>query len=378
MTLTADPPTMTVGTTTGIGGRLMSGGLGVGGVTLTVSRTAAGASPSALAPVTTRSDGTFVFTDAPAVGSWTYTARWSGDATRAGTSATTNVTVNAPGTKLVLSVQRGTAVGSVLGTLLLSYADGSSANAKTVALSRTVNGGTDLLPSVVTDANGGAKFTDAPPAGLVTYTASIGSDGIHPAATATASITALATTSLTANSPATAWAGDSVTVNGILSAGTSPVSGAGISVFRSGCTTSGSTLTATTTPNGAWSVTDFPPVGSCTYTASYAGGNGYNAATASTQTVVSKRATDLTLAVARGTGSSKKLYTVTAHLGVTHTNRTVTITATSGGTTTTLASGSVDSAGNLTATYQPKTTTTYRATFSGDDWYLSATAERTV
>ena len=74
----------------------------------------------------------------------------------------------------------------------------------------------------------------------------------------------------------------------------------------------------------------------------------------------------------------KKLYYVTAHLGTTHTNRSLTITATSGGSTVTVASGQVDSAGNLKATFQPTSTTTYRATFAGDDWYAPATAERTV
>ena len=32
--------------------------------------------------------------------------------------------------------------------------------------------------------------------------------------------------------------------------------------------------------------------------------------------------------------------------------------------------------GRLTATYQPKTTTTYRVTYAGDDWYAPAQAER--
>src|SRR5205814_432106 len=150
--------TMTAGMTTMIGGRLMSGDVGIGGVALTVWRGATGASPAAFAPVTTRSDGTFAFTDAPAAGSWTYTVRWAGDATRTGTSASTTVSVNAAGTTLTLSLQRGTAVGSVLGTVALSYSDKASAAGRTVTVSRSVSGGTDTLQPLVTDANGGAKF----------------------------------------------------------------------------------------------------------------------------------------------------------------------------------------------------------------------------
>jgi hypothetical protein len=376
MTLAADPPNFTAGTTTSIGGWLSSGGTGVPGVPLTVSRSATGASPVALPPVTTRSDGTFVFTDTPAAGGYTYTVRWAGDATRAGATASTNVSVNPPGTSLDLSVNRGTKAGSVDGTVRLSYGDGSNPGGRTVSLSRTVSGSMTALTSVQTDQYGGAKFTDTPPAGTVTYTATVAADGTHPAATATATTTVLVTTTLTATAPATAWAGELVTVSGTLVAGTSPVGGAGITVFRTGC--GSATLTTTTGTSGAWSVSESPPAGTCTYQASYAGGSGYNSSTATAQTVVSKRPTELTLTVTRGTGSKKKLYYVTAHLGTTHTNRSLTITATSGGSTVTLASGQVDSAGNLKATYQPTSTTTYRATFSGDDWYAPATAERTV
>jgi hypothetical protein len=378
MTLTADPPTFTAGTTTSIGGRLTSGGVGVGGVQLTASRAATGSSPAPLPPVTTRTDGTFVFTDAPATGSYTYTVRWAGDGTRTGTSASTSVTVTAPGTTLTLNLQRGSSVGSVQGTVLLTYGDGASPASRTVGLSRSVGGLSTALPSLTTDQYGGAKFTDTPPAGTVTYTVTVASDGTHPAATASATTTVLVTTTLTATAPASAFVGDATRISGTLSAASGPVGSATVSVSRSGCSTNSVTLAATTGTDGAWSVTDAPPVGSCTYTASYAGGNGYNASTASTQTVVSKRTTDLTLSVVRGTGSKKKLYYATAHLGTTHTNRTVTITATSGGVTTTLVSGPVDGSGNLTGTYQPTTTTTYRASFSGDDWYDPASVSQTV
>ena len=78
---------------------------------------------------------------------------------------------------------------------------------------------------------------------------------------------------------------------------------------------------------------------------------------------VQRRVPSLTINQVRGTGSTRKTVTITAHLGTTHVNRVMT-----------LASGTVNANGNLVATYQPKTTTTYTATFAGDDWSLPATA----
>lgn len=87
------------------------------------------------------------------------------------------------------------------------------------------------------------------------------------------------------------------------------------------------------------------------------------------------RTPELTLSVVRGTGSTKKVAYVTGQLGATHTNRTLMITAQpSNGAEVVLASGTVDSAGRLTVSYTPKTTTTYRVKLTGDAWY--ATAER--
>lgn len=42
-----------------------------------------------------------------------------------------------------------------------------------------------------------------------------------------------------------------------------------------------------------------------------------------------------------------------------------------------LASGTVDDSGTLTTSYQPRTTTTYRVKYAGDDWYSTATVEQT-
>lgn len=89
------------------------------------------------------------------------------------------------------------------------------------------------------------------------------------------------------------------------------------------------------------------------------------------------RANSLTLSVVRGTGEASKLVLVTAQLTGGSTNRTVTLTAQPvGGTEVVLADRPVDSSGVLTATYTPKKTTTYRATYSGDALWAPASAER--
>ena len=168
-------------------------------------------------------------------------------------------------------------------------------------------------------------------------------------------------------------------MRGTLAAGGSPVTGATVSVLRAGCSTTGWQAAAVTTPNGAWSVTDpAAPGGTCTYRASYSGDGTRASATASVPVAVAFRTTDLTVSVVRGTGSTKKLVTITGQLGATFKNRTVTVTAQpSGGTEAFVASGTVDGSGRFSATYAPRSTTTYRVKFAGDDWYAAATAVRT-
>jgi len=70
---------------------------------------------------------------------------------------------------------------------------------------------------------------------------------------------------------------------------------------------------------------------------------------------------------------------VTATLVGGSTNRTVTITATpSKGTPVVIASGPVDSLGQLTATYSQHTTTKFTASYTGDDRYLAGSAHFTA
>ena len=359
------------------GGLLAVTGMPLAGEVLTVSRAATGAYPVPLGTVTTDVEGGFFLVDTPpGAGSYEYTVARQADGAR----ASAPVLVWATDTSLELSVSRGATPGTGTGVVRLSYQGPDGPAARTITLSRQVDGTVTSLPSLTTDAYGDTKFTDTPPAGTVAHTASVAVYGVHPAATTTASTTVLAATTLTAGTtPASVQAGLPVVIGGRLASATAAVAGATVSVSRSGCTQTAWTGSAVTAADDGWWVTDpAPSVGTCTYRATYAGGGGYAPSSASTSVLVSLRATELTLAVVRGTGSTKKLAYVTAHLGGWHTNRSVTITAQpTGGAEVTLASGAVDAAGNLTATYQPRTTTTYRARYAGDDWYAAAVVQRT-
>jgi DNA-binding beta-propeller fold protein YncE len=84
------------------------------------------------------------------------------------------------------------------------------------------------------------------------------------------------------------------------------------------------------------------------------------------------------------TGSSKFTYEptvhVTAHLGTTDTNRTVSIYAQPFSTKskTLLKTGKVDSSGNLTVSYKAAHSTTFSAVFSGDSQYRPTTVTRVI
>ena len=474
VTLSASPSAMYPGSSTTVRGRLATvAGAPLADQVLHVTRVATGGSPVTLPDVTTDAFGSFSLVDTPpASGTYVYEVSRDADAARASTSV---LVWPVEGT-LLLSLARGTSGGTpVSGTAQLYYSGTDSTAGLTVSLVRTGMGMRVELPAVVTDARGRATFSDAAPAGDFTYTATVAANGIHPAVTATASTTVLTATKLTAvaadtvaagtpvtvsgvlvepsgpvaggtvtvsrsgcgtawsasiatspdgryavtdgappvgtctyrasyaggsgyasstasatttvtlvpttlgvETPAPTVAGSPVVVRGALTGGGSPVTGATVSVTRAGCSTTGWQASAVTNANGSWSVTDpAAPAGTCNYGVSYAGSSTRAAATSSASVAVALRTTDLTLSVVRGTGSNKKYAYVTAQLGAWHTGKTLRITAQpTGGAEVQLALGTVDSTGRLTATYQPKTTTTYRVTYAGDDWYAPAKAER--
>jgi hypothetical protein len=420
--------------------------------------------------VVTAADGGFSFVDAPpAAGTWSYLVSNPADAA----VAQTQVLAWATDTRMTLSVRPDGA--GVYGALTLRY-EGPDPGARTVAVTRTgADGGQVTLSPVPIDTWGAGKLVDSPGPGSWTYTASVPAVGVHPAASATSTVVLGVPTTLTVSAPTGATAGAALRIDGVLTAGSGPVAGAGLTVRRGGCGTTSWTQPATTTPNGSWSVTDpAAPAGTCTYSASYAGSSAYGPSTGSATTTVAlpatvltataaaglagaplavsgrlssgtagvsgatvsvarsgctatgwsgtamttadgswsvtdpappagtctyraafagtatvgraeasasatvaHRQTTLTMSLVRGTGSAKKTVLVTGQLGPTSTNRTLTITAQAGGgaEVALVTAGRVDGSGRLTVSHTPKGATTYRVRFTGDAWYAPVTVE---
>jgi hypothetical protein len=329
-----------------------------------------GDTSTALPSVTTDAYGSVKFTDTPPAGTVTYRAFVEAYGSSPAATATASITVLTATTLTATSPSRADAGApvTVSGSLMAGMRAVSGAS---LAVVRSGCGSTGWRTTATTAGDGSWTVTDpAPPVGTCTYAVSYpGGDGYAASSTSTSTTVALRSTSLTASAPGTSVAGSPVTVGGALTSSTAAVGGATVSVTRTGCSStswSGKTVTA---GDGSWSVVDpAAPGGTCTYAASYAGSSTHASARMAASTSVSFRTTDLTLSVVRGTGSAKKYAYVTAQLAAWHNGKTLTITAQpSGGAEVVLASGPVDASGKLTATYQPKTTTTYRVTYAGDD-----------
>lgn len=383
LTAFADPPGVYEGMRTSIGGQLTSGGVGVADAELSVARQEITGALEYLPPVTTASDGTYHFADAPTRGAYTYLVRYGGSSTLTEAKATADVTVWSPDTYLDFSVQQGTASDNVIGSLWLTYEGHDSTSDQNIELVRTTEDGTvTQLPSVTTGPNGDAKFYDRPQAsGLITYTATVGANGVHPARTETATIRLAAATSIMATADAaTVYVGDAVNLRGTVASMGAVLAGARVDITRGGCSTLAWQTSVTTGADGQWAARNLDlPEGNCTYTATYAGDSSHLGSSTTVLVSVVRRDAGLTLSVVRGTGRNKKYVFVTGHLGGGYTNRTITLTAQSGGRAeVVLATGTVDANGNLTARHQTRTTTTYRAKYDGDARYLPATVEQVL
>jgi hypothetical protein len=94
---------------------------------------------------------------------------------------------------------------------------------------------------------------------------------------------------------------------------------------------------------------------------------------------VTKPPPNLTLTASPATSTYEPAITVTAHLGTTFTNRTVSIYARpTGGARKLLSTGKVDSRGDLTVRYRAPHSTTFSAVFAGDPRYAPLTISRSV
>jgi hypothetical protein len=99
-----------------------------------------------------------------------------------------------------------------------------------------------------------------------------------------------------------------------------------------------------------------------------------------TPTVTPTRTPALTVGATPSAGTYRQTVRVTAHLGSTDTNRTVAIYAQTFGSDvkTRIASGRVNSAGDLTVSYPASHSTTFSAGFTGDAEYLPRTVTTSV
>lgn len=187
---------------------------------------------------------------------------------------------------------------------------------------------------------------------------------------------------LSLTGPSTASLARSVKLTGKLTFSTgTPAAGTPISAVRSIPGGTSKTFSLSTAANGSYSLTDTPPgPGRYTYTASYGGSTTVAPATTSFAVNVTRIPTSLSVTTKSATFTYKPTVPVTAHLGKTHTNRTVSIYAQPfGRTTRTLVkTGRVNSSGNVTVRYAAAHSTTFSAVFSGDADYAARTVTRVI
>ncbi|MGR6971472.1 Ig-like domain-containing protein [Streptomyces cynarae] len=239
------------------------------------------------------------------------------------------------------------------------------------------------LRDVTTAADGSFTFSDTPPVeGAYTYAASYAGDESHEAAS-TAGLVQVSklTTSVTLTAPATAIRTRTLTVSGKLS-GSPFAGGQVVKVTKTDLAhPSGVALAdAKVAVDGSFRFTDTPQTGSAnTYEVTYSGDVSHTAGSRTATVLVSRAATFLTVATDRSTYTYGQYAKVTAHLATTYNLRTVAIYAQPyGGKAVLVKSGTVDSQGNLTASYKLAHNTTFSVVFAGDYQYSPRTVAGSV
>ncbi|MGR6972695.1 hypothetical protein ACU639_24415 [Streptomyces cynarae] len=188
-------------------------------------------------------------------------------------------------------------------------------------------------------------------------------------------------TTLDLTAPATAARAAQLTASGKLSAAPYP-SGEAVHVVKSDLAhPAGVALPdAVLAADGTFRVTDVPQVGGAnTYTVTYPGDSTHQSVTASTTVQVSRSATAVSMTTNAPSYAYGATVKATAHLGTTYNGRILAIFAQPyGGKKTLIKTGTVDSHGNLAASYKITRKTTFTAAFAGDYRYAPATASRTT
>lgn len=188
--------------------------------------------------------------------------------------------------------------------------------------------------------------------------------------------------SLALHIPATSPITESVTLSGNLAfpGGKVPPTGTRVMITRTG--TSTATFTAKTTSKGTFAVADHSAgrvFGRYTYTASYAGTLAISPAIATRSLKIVKFSPRLSVRFSATPLSYGTTEVITAHLGKTHTNRTVLIYAQQAGHRKVLVGhGAVNAQGNFSVRYKPSYNTAFSVQFSGDSQVAAASYSHTV
>ncbi|GGN69544.1 hypothetical protein GCM10010112_35180 [Actinoplanes lobatus] len=326
-------------------------------------------------------DGTFTFTDIPAIdGALTYTLSYAGDVYHAPKSETVTAWIARARSNLTLSGPSTAVPGApitITGTLLSSI----SVPVPTGASVSVLRAGASLGAATVA-ADGSFSITDTPPGeGTWAYEVSYAGTSTHLPATATASVTVSRTAStLTLSGPTSATRAKPLTITGKLNSPVAPSTGTKVSVSRVDLEhTSGISLgTKAVSAGGSFSFTDTPTAGgTVTYRVSFAGDATHTAASASKSVAVSRTTPALTLNNNGKIYSYGQTVSFTARLGSTYKNRVVEIWADPDGgdqARRLIKRGTVSSSGYVTASIKLSRNTTVTAVFAGD----ARTAPRTV
>jgi sugar lactone lactonase YvrE len=218
------------------------------------------------------------------------------------------------------------------------------------------------------------------PDGSSLYVVTLGSNGVF--SLNVVYRPSLPQSALSLNIPATSPITQSVSLSGKLAfpGGKVPPTGTTVTITRTG--TSTATFTAKTKSTGTFAVADHSAgrvFGSYTYAARFAGTSAVSPAIATRSLKIVKFNPGLSAKSSSTTISYGKTVVITAHLGKTHTNRTVWIYAQQAGHSKVLVGhGPVNAQGNFSVRYKPSYNTTFSVQFSGDSQVAAASYSRRV
>jgi YVTN family beta-propeller protein len=383
------PSTAYIGSNVTLAGSLSIGSAAApAGTKVTITRTEAGSADVQTFTASTSVTGSFTLADSPpAVGQYTYAASYAGTRTTTPANASQAVSVTLIPSSLTLTgpqtdyVTQGVDLAGSL-----TFGGTAPPDGTPVTVTRSVAGSTSVQTfSVTTDAVGHFSLGDTPPAtGQYTYTATYAGTATTMSAAASHSVSVtLIPASLALSGPSTSDIGKKITITGGLTLGVGlPPAGTRITVTRSlAGSTSTKTSDVTTDADGNFSLTDTPPgTGRYTYTATYAGSATIASAISSRSVSVTLVSASLSLTTGATTRTYEPTIHLTAHLGATYRNRTVAIYAQPFGSKSRLLlrKATVNSRGDVSATYQAAHSTTFSVVFAGDAEYAARTVSRTV